>query len=58
MSPHLRVAAMSTEGTVACRLDARLLYLQLNALVVRMRFCQSEAQLKNLHVHLRAELAT
>ena len=39
-------------------LDARLLYLQLNALVARMRFCQSEAQLKNLHVHLRAELAT
>ena len=39
-------------------LDARLLYLQLKALVARLRFCQREAQLKNLHVHLRAELAT
>ena len=32
-------------------LDARLLYLQLKALITCLHFCQREAQLQNLHVH-------
>ena len=40
------------------KLNARLLYLQLKALITHLPLCQREAQMKGLHVHLRAELAT
>ena len=60
LSPLLLERKCSKEASVLAvlELDARLLYLQLKALIARLRFCQREAQLKNLHVHLRAELAT
>ena len=35
-------------------LDARLLHLQLKALITRLRFCQREAQMKDQHIHFRA----
>ena len=39
-------------------LDARLLNLELKALTARLRFNEGEAELKDLHVHFRSELAT